>query len=146
MVLPEISGILFTADPVSQNRHISSIDASYGLGEALVAGLVSADLYRVDTRSSRLVEVKIGQKKLAIRPLPNGGTEQEMLSEKQQTAQVLTEAQAVELARLGQQIEAHYQQPQDIEWAIADGQIYLLQTRPITTLFPLPAPRPNDDA
>ncbi len=146
MVLPEISGILFTADPVSQNRHISSIDASYGLGEALVAGLVSADLYRVDTRSNKLIEIKIGEKNLAVRPSPDGGTRQETLSKEQQNAQVLTEAQAVELAQIGQQIEAHYNQPQDIEWAIADGQIYLLQTRPITTLFPLPAPRPDDDA
>ena len=146
MVLPEISGILFTADPVSQNRHITSIDASYGLGEALVAGLVSADLYRVDTRSNQLVEVKIGDKKLAIRPLPNGGTTQEPLSDEQRSAQVLNEAQALALAQLGQRIAAHYGQPQDIEWAIANEQIYLLQTRPITTLYPLPAPRPNDDA
>ncbi len=146
MVLPEISGILFTADPVSQHRHICSIDASFGLGEALVSGLVSADLYRVDTRSNKLIEVKIGDKKLAIRPLPDGGTQQETLSEAQRSAQVLTEAQAVALAELGKRIEAHYQKPQDIEWAIADGQIYLLQTRPITTLFPLPAPQPGDDA
>ncbi len=146
MVLPEISGILFTADPVSQHRHICSIDASYGLGEALVAGLVSADLYRVDTRSNRLVEVKIGDKKVAIRPLPDGGTRQEVLSHEQQTAQVLTEEQALALAQMGKQIEAHYQQPQDIEWAIANGRIALLQARPITTLYPLPAPQPDDDA
>lgn len=146
MVLPDISGILFTADPVSQHRHICSIDASYGLGEALVAGLVSADLYRVDTRSNTLVEVKVGEKDLAIRPLPEGGTQQETLSAAQRKAQVLSEAQALALAKLGKRIEAHYQKPQDIEWAIAGEQIYLLQTRPITTLFPLPAPRPDDEA
>ena len=123
MVLPDVSGILFTADPVSQNRHITSIDASYGLGEALVAGLVSADLYRVDTRRNALVEVKIGDKRLAIRPLPTGGTAQQTLSDEQRTAQVLSEAQAIDLAQLGQRIAAHYQKPQDIEWAIADGQI-----------------------
>lgn len=146
MVLPDVSGILFTADPVSQNRHITSIDASYGLGEALVAGLVSADLYRVDTRRNALVEVKIGDKRLAIRPLPTGGTFQETLSDEQRTAQVLTTAQAIALAQLGQRIEAHYGQPQDIEWAITEGKIYLLQTRPITTLFPLPVPLPQDEA
>lgn len=146
MVLPELSGILFTADPVSQKRHITSIDASYGLGEALVAGLVSADLYRVNTRSNKLVEVKVGEKKLAIRPLPDGDTVQEALPEAQQNAQVLSEAQALALAQLGQRVQAHYSQPQDIEWAIAEGTIYLLQTRPITTLFPLPAPRPTDEA
>ncbi len=146
MVLPDVSGILFTADPVSQHRHVTTIDASYGLGEALVAGLVSADLYRVDTRRNELVDVKIGDKKLAIRPLPTGGTTQETLSEPQRTSQVLSEAQAIALAQLGQRIEAHYQKPQDIEWAIANGQIYLLQTRPITTLFPLPVPLPQDEA
>lgn len=146
MVLPDVSGILFTADPVSQHRHITSIDASYGLGEALVAGLVSADLYRVDTRANQLIEVKIGDKKLAIRPLPTGGTIQQTLSEAERTAQVLSPGQAIALTQLGQQIEAHYRKPQDIEWAIADGKIYLLQTRPITTLFPLPAPPPDDEA
>lgn len=146
MVLPDVSGILFTADPVSQNRHITSIDASYGLGEALVAGLVSADLYRVDTRKSELIEVKIGDKQLAIRPLPDGGTIQETLTNAERTAQVLSSDQAIALAQLGQRIEAHYGQPQDIEWAIAGGQIYLLQTRPITTLFPQPAPPPQDEA
>ncbi|MCA9918284.1 MAG: hypothetical protein KC445_10045, partial [Anaerolineales bacterium] len=146
MVLPDISGILFTADPVSQNRHITSIDASYGLGEALVSGLVSADLYRVNSRTNQLIETKIGDKKLAIRPLPHGGTTQEMLNDAQRTAQVLTAAQAIALAQLGKRIEAHYGKPQDIEWAIANGQIYLLQTRPITTLFPQPAPPPQDEA
>ncbi|MBK7897439.1 MAG: phosphoenolpyruvate synthase [Anaerolineaceae bacterium] len=146
MVLPQVSGILFTADPVSQHRHICSIDASYGLGEALVAGLVSADLYRVDARTNQLIEIKIGDKKVAIRPLPHGGTQQETLSNDQRTAQVLTPQQAIALAQLGKRIEAHYGQPQDIEWAIADGQIYLLQTRPITTLFPQPTPPPPDNA
>ncbi|MCB8928989.1 MAG: phosphoenolpyruvate synthase [Ardenticatenaceae bacterium] len=146
MVLPDISGILFTADPVSQHRHICSIDASYGLGEALVAGLVTADLYRVDSRTHQLIETKIGDKQLAIRPLPQGGTIQETLSDDQRHAQVLSQAQAIALAKLGKRIEAHYHKPQDIEWAIADGEIYLLQTRPITTLFPLPEPQPQDDA
>lgn len=146
MVLPDISGILFTADPVNQNRHVCSIDASYGLGEALVAGLVSADLYRVDTRSSKLIEVKIGDKQLAIRPLPDGGTRQETVSDTQRNTQVLNDTQAIALAQMGQRIEAHYDQPQDIEWAIAGEKIFLLQTRPITTLFPLPAPRPQDKA
>ena len=146
MVLPDISGILFTADPISQHRHICSIDASYGLGEALVAGLVSADLYRVDSRKNQLIEIKIGDKQLAIRPLPNGGTTQETLSNAQRHAQVLTKDQAIALAQLGKRIEAHYGQPQDIEWAIANSTIYLLQTRPITTLFPQPTPPPQDDA
>ena len=138
MVLPEISGILFTADPISGNRHIVSIDASYGLGEALVAGLVSADLYKVDKRTMEVVEIVVAEKKLAIRPLPDGGTIEETISGEARTAQVLTTQQAIELAQLGQQVEAHYGQPQDIEWALAEGKLYLLQTRPITSLYPVP--------
>jgi len=79
MVLPDVSGILFTADPVSGHRQIVSIDASYGLGEALVAGLVSPDLYKVDKRSRVIVELHIGDKQLAIRPQEGGGTYQEKL-------------------------------------------------------------------
>lgn len=138
MVLPEISGILFTADPVTGNRNIASIDASYGLGEALVSGLVSADLYKVDKRTMELVDVVVAEKKLAIRPLPDGGTVEETISGEAATAQVLTSEQAVQLAQLGQQVEAHYGQPQDIEWALANQNLYLLQTRPITTLYPVP--------
>ena len=138
MVLPEVSGILFTADPVSGNRNIASIDASYGLGEALVSGLVSADLYKVDKRTLELVDVVVADKQVAIRPLPEGGTVEEKIEGHERTAQVLTEQQAFQLAQLGQQVEAHYTLPQDIEWAIAEDTLYLLQTRPITTLYPVP--------
>lgn len=145
MVLPEISGILFTADPITGSRNIVSIDASYGLGEALVAGLISADLYKVDKRTMQVVDVVIAEKKLAIRPLPDGGTVQETLSGALSTARVLSDAQAIKLAQLGKQVEAHYGQPQDIEWAIADDELYLLQTRPITSLYPIPTREGMDD-
>ncbi len=138
MVLPDISGILFTADPVTGNRHIASIDASYGLGEALVSGLVSADLYKADKRTMEVVDVIVAEKKLAIRPLPDGGTVEEEISGEAATAQVLSAEQAIQLAQLGQQVEAHYGHPQDIEWALASQNLYLLQTRPITTLYPIP--------
>ncbi len=145
MVFPDVSGILFTADPVTNHRGIASIDASYGLGEALVSGLVSADLYKIDKRSWQVVETQIADKQLAIRPSPDGGTFQEALAEPQRQASVLTDQQAVALAQLGASIEAHYGRPQDIEWAMADEQLYLLQTRPITSLFPVPEPLPADD-
>ena len=76
MILPQISGILFTADPVNGHRQIISIDASYGLGEALVSGLVSADLYKVDKRDGRIVEIKVADKGLAIWPKSEGGAYQ----------------------------------------------------------------------
>ncbi len=138
MVFPQVSGILFSADPVSGHRRIASIDASFGLGEALVSGLVSADLYRVDKRSWQVVEARVGDKQLAVHPDPDGGTLQEALGPEQRQARVLSDGQAVELARLGASIEDHYGAPQDIEWALADDEIYVLQSRPITSLFPLP--------
>jgi rifampicin phosphotransferase len=138
MVLPEVSGILFTADPLSGERHITTIDASYGLGEALVAGLVSADLYKVDRRTYTVTDVQVADKRLAIRPLPDGGTVEEEITGAARTAQVLSGAQAIILAEIGERITRHYGQPQDIEWALAGGKFTILQTRPITSLFPIP--------
>lgn len=136
MVFPEVSGILFTADPVSGHREVVSIDASFGLGEALVSGIVTADLYQV--RKGEVIRKQIAEKKIAIQPLPDGGTEQVELSKEKQVLPALTRGQVIELAELGKRVEQYYGQPQDIEWAIADGKIYLLQTRPITSLYPLP--------
>jgi rifampicin phosphotransferase len=146
MVLPEASGILFTADPVSGRRTTLSIDAGYGLGEALVSGLVNADLYRVDAPSGKLLEVHIGDKALAIRPLPEGGTRRENLPEAERRARVLDDARIAELAELGKRIEAHYGEPQDIEWCSENGQLFIVQARPITSLYPLPEPAPSDGA
>ncbi|PVH27844.1 phosphoenolpyruvate synthase [Pararhodobacter oceanensis] len=146
MVLPELSGILFTADPISENRHVTSIDASFGLGEALVSGLVSADLYKVDKRSGAIVSREIARKKLAILPLAEGGTEQVDLPEAQQTAAALSDTQITALSALGAQIEGHYGQPQDIEWAIAGGEIFITQSRPITSLYPMPQIALDDDS
>ncbi len=146
MVTPDVSGIMFTADPIDGRRHIVSIDSGFGLGEALVSGLVSADLYKVDKRTHAIVERKIARKTLVIRPTPDGGTRQEALDDEQQRARSLTDAQAVELAAMGARIETHYQAPQDIEWCIASGAISIVQSRPITTLYPLPAPPAPDAA
>jgi len=139
MVLPDAAGILFTADPVSGHRGTLTIDAGFGLGEALVSGLVTADLYRVDKRSGRVIEARIGDKALAVRPLPEGGTVQVPLSEAQRKARVLSDAQLKELLRLGIAVEAHYGGvPQDLEWCIEGSQLFLVQARPITSLYPLP--------
>ncbi|HEV8702384.1 MAG TPA: phosphoenolpyruvate synthase [Candidatus Polarisedimenticolia bacterium] len=144
MVSPEVSGILFTADPIDGRRHIVSIDAGFGLGEALVSGLVSADLFKVDKRTNEVTDKKIARKTVAIRPLPGGGTRQEALPPERQTAPSLTDEAARDLARLGARIEEHYGRPQDIEWCIEAGKVYIVQSRPITTLFPMPEPRPSE--
>src|SRR5262245_43275056 len=143
MVLPEVSGILFTADPIDGRRHVVSIDAGFGLGEALVSGLVSADLYKVDKRTGDLIEKKIARKALAIRPLQDGGTRQEALPPDQQVQPSLTDAQVRDLAALGGRIEAHYEAPQDVEWCLEGNRFFIVQSRPITTLFPLPDPAPS---
>ena len=142
MVLPEVSGILFTADPISGRRGTVSIDAGFGLGEALVSGLINADLYKVDKASGALLEVRVGDKALAIRPRPEGGTWEERLPEETRHARVLDDAALRELVAMGVRIETHYGKPQDIEWCIEAGRLYVVQTRPITSLYPLPAPAP----
>jgi phosphoenolpyruvate synthase/pyruvate phosphate dikinase len=117
MVFPRAAGILFTADPVTGNRKVASVEAGFGLGEALVSGLVNADVYKV--RDGEVVA-----KTVATQP-------------------VLTDAHILRLARLGRRIEAHFGRPQDIEWCLVDeasqeDSFQIVQSRPITTLFPIP--------
>ncbi len=143
MVFPRASGILFTADPISSNRKLLSIDAGFGLGEALVSGLVSADCYKV--KGEEIIDKKIGTKKLAVYGLKEGGTETRQIDPERQKTQTLTDEQILQLAHIGRQIEEHFGSPQDIEWCLADdirqtgGQtFYIVQSRPITTLYPIP--------
>ncbi|MBC2103593.1 phosphoenolpyruvate synthase [Listeria booriae] len=136
MVFPSASGILFTADPITGNRKTLSIDASFGLGEALVSGLVSADVYKV--QENTIIEKNIATKKLAIYSIKTGGTETKSLPAAQQTNQTITDHQILQLEQLGRSIEAYFGKPQDIEWCLADDQFYIVQSRPITTLFPVP--------
>ena len=137
MVFPQAAGILFTADPVTSNRKVLSIDASFGLGEALVAGLVNADNYKV--RNGELVDKQIATKQLAIYGVKAGSTTTEAIAPAQQQRQALSDAQILQLAEMGRTIEAHFGAPQDIEWCLADEIFYIVQSRPITTLYPIPA-------
>ncbi|MED1612459.1 phosphoenolpyruvate synthase [Bacillus paranthracis] len=136
MVFPEASGILFTADPVTSNRKVLSIDASFGLGEALVSGLVSADNYKV--KEGKITETVIATKKLAIYAVKEGGTETKQIDPAQQKVQTLSEQQILQLEQIGRQIEAYFGCPQDIEWCLARNTFYIVQSRPITTLYPIP--------
>src|SRR5579884_1554008 len=111
MVFPEAAGILFTADPITSNRKITSIDASFGLGEALVSGLVNADSYKV--RNGKIIEKKIFTKKLAVSALQDGGTKEHEIEPEQQDRQALTDEQILQLERIGRKIEAHFGHPQD---------------------------------
>ncbi len=136
MVFPEAAGIMFTADPITMNRKITSIDASFGLGEALVSGLVNADNYKV--RDGRIVDKKISTKELAIYALKEGGTEEKKIEADRQNRQTLTDEQILELEKTGRRIEAYFGSPRDIEWCLYENEIFIVQCRPITTLYPIP--------
>ena len=136
MVFPQASGIMFTADPVTSNRKVLSIDASFGLGEALVSGLVNADIYKV--REGSIIDKKISSKKMAIYALKEVGTEKREIDSKWQNTQTLTDKQILQLEVMGRKIEAHFGSPQDIEWCISNDTFFIVQSRPITTLYPIP--------
>lgn len=136
MILPESSGVMFTADPFTSNRKVVSIDACYGLGEGLVSGHVNADNYKVD--DGKIVDKKIPAKDIGIYADENGGVKEVSIDGEHTSAQVLSDSQVIELKKVGRKIECHFLYPQDIEWCISSGQIYILQSRQITTLYPLP--------
>ncbi len=136
MVFSEAAGILFTADPVTSNRGVAVVEASFGLGEALVSGRVNPDVYKV--RDDEVVDKALASKKLAIQASPGGGTEEQAIELEQQGQAALSDAQIVRLVQLGRRIEADFGCPQDIEWCLVDGEFRIVQSRPITTLFPIP--------
>ncbi len=143
MIASEVSGVMFTANPLTGRRDEIVIDASYGLGEAIVSGQVEPDNYAVDSRAWQITRRKLGAKALAIVPRTDGGT-QSLTRDDAAQRQALPDAQILELGHLGQQVASHFGSPQDIEWAWAGGQMYLLQSRPITSLYPLPAVQRSD--
>ena len=136
MVFPHAAGVLFTADPVTSNRKVASVEACFGLGEALVSGRVNADVYRV--RDGEVVAKALGTKRLGIYASREGGTREQAIEPERQGQPALTDAQVVRLAELGRTIEAHFGRPQDIEWCLVDDGFQIVQSRPITTLFPIP--------
>ena len=136
MVFPDAAGILFTADPVTGNRKVATVDASFGLGEALVSGLVNPDVFKV--RHGEVVAKAIAAKQRAVDARPAGGTQEVAIDPRRQEQPALTDAQVVQLVQLGRRIEAHFGRPQDIEWCLVDDGFQIVQSRPITTLFPIP--------
>jgi len=136
MVFPQAAGILFTADPVTSNRKVVFVEATFGLGEALVSGLVNADIYKV--LGDEVVAKSIATKQFAIHASPGGGTQELAIEPERRNQPALTDAQVVRLAQLGRRIEAHFGCPQDIEWCLVDDDFQFVQSRPITTLFPIP--------
>ena len=136
MVAAQASGIMFTADPLTSSRKRISIDAGVGLGEALVSGQVTADHYVV--QEGDIVSKQYGLQHEAVYVSPGGGTMSRPLDSTLQQHPALSDAQILNLAELGRQIEADMGGPQDIEWCLMDDKFYIVQSRPITTLFPIP--------
>ena len=143
MVDAAVAGVLFTANPVTGRRHEAVIDASPGLGEAVVSGAVNPDHFVLDGATGRILERRLGDKGMLIRPLPGGGTER-VAQPGAGLAPSLDDAQLAALELLGRRAEVHFGSPQDLEWAIGqDGAVWLTQSRPITTLYPMPDRPPS---
>lgn len=143
MAFPQAAGILFTADPVTGNRKVATVDAGFGLGEALVSGVVNPDVFTV--RDGEVVDRAIAAKQRAVHALPEGGTREVAVDSQRQEQPTLTDAQVVRLVQLGRRIEAHFGRPQDIEWCLVDDGFQIVQSRPITTLFPVPETGDEDN-
>jgi phosphohistidine swiveling domain-containing protein len=138
MVQAATAGVLFTANPVTGTRHHSVIDASPGLGEAVVSGAVNPDEFVVDSASGVVLERRIGDKRVLVRARTGGGVER-IEQQDGEGLPTLTDEQVVALTDVGQQVQDRFGSPQDIEWAVdGSGRLWLTQARPITTLYPLP--------
>jgi len=133
MIDSEISGILFTANPMTGSREEAVINASWGLGEAIVSGLVTPDTFTVRKDDGLIVSRQIASKDRVIEYAREGGTVERETPPEQREIPALSDDQLAELGAMGRRVENHYQTPQDIEWAYAQGRLYLLQSRPITT-------------
>ena len=136
---PTVAGVMFTENPVT-GADERLIEASWGLGEAVVAGLVVPDHFRLD-RAGQVLERKAGRKRIAVRSLPTGGTVEQQVPPAQVTQLCLDDAQLAALGELALQCEQVYGPRRDIEWAFQDGTLYLLQCRAVTTGKP-PADAP----
>jgi pyruvate,water dikinase len=134
MVESELSGIMFTVDPVSQDSGKLVIEAGFGLGEAIVSGSVTPDRYIVDKKSLTIVDKEINSQPWKIVHKLGGGDKHVAVSRRERKTQKITDDEIVELAKIGVKIEDHYGKPQDTEWAIEKKRIYMVQSRPITTL------------
>jgi pyruvate,water dikinase len=139
MVDSQRSGVAFTADPSSGNRDRVVIEAAYGLGEVVVSGAVEPDTYIMAKAGPRLLEARVGHQTHKIIRGPQGRDLRVELDPQTGAQRVLTDDEVIGLARLALQVEQHYGTPQDLEWALAEGHTWLVQSRPITTLEEAPS-------
>ncbi len=142
MVAADTAGVLFTANPLTGHRGQMAIDATFGLGEALVSGLVEPDHYVADARTGRVITRTLGAKSVVTSPKAGGGVETR--HHDRGVDPTLSERDVRALVDLGRRVQQEYGTPQDIEWAISGGEVALLQARPVTSLFPVPQNAPED--
>ncbi|MGB9986450.1 pyruvate, water dikinase [Salarchaeum japonicum] len=134
MVDAEKSGVMFTSHPSTGAEKVI-IEAAWGLGEAVVSGAVSPDNYVVDRATGEIEDVTVADKKVMHEKDPETGeTVERAVPDEKRTERVLSDDEIQELVTLGERVEDHYDSPQDVEWAMADGETYMLQSRPITTI------------
>ena len=134
MVAAEKSGVMFTSHPSTGERKVI-IEAAWGLGEGVVSGSVTPDNYVIDRESGAVTDVEIADKKTMYAKDPETGeTNERPVPEEKRNERVIDEAEIERLVELGERVEEHYETPQDVEWAIFEGEVYMLQSRPITTI------------
>ncbi|HLB60004.1 MAG TPA: phosphoenolpyruvate synthase [Patescibacteria group bacterium] len=131
MVSSEASGVMFTVDPVSSDKNSIVVEAIYGLGEYIVGGVVTPDHYEVDKKTMQIVKKTVSRQTIY---LPGVGKSKAPVPSRIRNKQKVTDEQIISVAHLGKRLEKHYYFPQDIEWAVEGGVVYIVQTRPITTL------------
>jgi pyruvate,water dikinase len=136
MVDSEASGVMFTADPATGDRGSVVIEAAYGLGEVVVGGQVEPDTYVVAKDGPRVARVHLGTKTEMVVRGPDGSDQRMPVSPERRAARVLDDSALLALAGMADRIESHYGSPQDVEFALAGEQIWIVQSRPITTLAP----------
>jgi rifampicin phosphotransferase len=133
LVFADAAGIMFTANPINGKRDEAVINAAWGLGEAIVGGLVSPDTIVADKVTGKIKQYDVAEKTV-ITVLTEKGTREDQLSDERRRSKVLNEAEVVELVGIARRIESYYGSPQDIEWCRANGKFYIVQSRPVTTL------------
>ena len=147
MVQPDTAGVMFTADPSTGSRDHVVIEAAFGLGEVVVSGQVEPDTYVLSKDGLRLESIRVGHKTHQLVSGPNGSIEHVELDEAHAAARVLTDGEVFELGRLGERVESAYGGvPQDVEWVICGGEVFVVQARPITTLDPTVPPPSGDQS
>lgn len=135
MVSAQKAGVMFTSNPITNDYDTVVLEAAWGLGEAIVSGIVTPDNLWINKHTGEVTTEYISEKEtMVVRLNERGGTKEVPVPEELREAPVLTEDERNQLVSLANKIESFYKKPEDIEWAIVDGQVYLLQSRPITTM------------